>query len=126
MGLLDTEPHTKLVAKNLTNVGDASDERTLHHLSYMSPSALYLPSSSSTMLKITADNIEEVPLATDDVIFIADDIANFPSLAELQPHMDALRPQLGTACSRLVPGIPLTDPLTTRGPTTQSSPPDRR
>jgi hypothetical protein len=114
MGLLDTERHTKLVAKNLTHVGDASPERPLHHLSYMSPSAIYIPASPSTMLKITTDDIEEVPLATDDVILIAEDIADLPPISELQPYIDKLRPQVGNTCTGLIPGLPLTEHLTTR------------
>jgi hypothetical protein len=114
IGLLAGETHTALIAKNVANVADLAPLRPLHHFAYASSDAIYLRQSPTTMLKITTDTIETVPLGTDEVVLIADDLADLPTIADLKPHMDALRPHVGRTCVSLIPGLPLTETLTTR------------
>lgn len=112
--LLATQRATQLVATNFQQIGEVSPKRKLYHLSYMSDIAVYLNAGNNLMVKITADAIEEVPLNTDDVILIADDLGPWPSLAELRPLMDEMRPKIGNACTKLLPDLPMTKLLTTR------------
>src|SRR5579883_1618656 len=114
MGLLAGQKHTEIVTRNLRAIGDVASERTLHRFAFMGDTATYIRHSRATMLKITADTIEEVDLGTDGVILIANDLPDWPSLATLQPHIDDLHPQVGNTCTRLLPGLPMTDLLTTR------------
>jgi hypothetical protein len=84
-------------------------------MAYMSPDyTVYLRSAETKMMKITAGDITEVNLGTDDVLLKADKWSDFPSLSELQPTIDNLRPTVGKAIATLVPGTPLTTHYTTR------------
>jgi energy-coupling factor transporter ATP-binding protein EcfA2 len=89
-------------------------QRKVHHISYMSPDAVYLWSAPHRMLKITTSAIEEVGVGTDGVLLQAEHIAPFPSLDELKPRIEALRPRLGDAVTKLNPGTPLSAVYTTR------------
>ena len=113
LGLLPTEPHTKLVSRALADIGNSAELRPVHRLAFFGRDAIYIRATETTMLKITAADIAEVPLGTDDVILIADDLGDWPSLAELEPHLESLRPQLGTTCTQISPDLPLSK-LTTR------------
>ena len=112
--LLATQRDTKLIATNLKDIGEVSLKRDRHRLSYMSDSAIYLNAGNNRMVKITADNIEQVPMNTDGVVLIADDIAPWPSLEELTPLTDGMREKIGNACTRLIPGLPMTSIFTSR------------
>jgi hypothetical protein len=112
--LLDTQKATKLIASNLRQIAEVSPKRKLYHLSYMSDDAVYLNAGGTTMIKITADSISEVPLGTDGVILIADDIGAWPPLSELKPLIEEMQPKVGTACTKLLPDLPMTQLLTTR------------
>jgi hypothetical protein len=114
LGLLPKEFHTTLVTRALIDMGRRAPSRTPHRISYMEDSAVYLRASPTLMIKVTTDAIEEVPIGTDDVILIADDLGDWPALSELQPHIDTLRPTVGTACTRLLPGLAFSDLLTSR------------
>lgn len=114
LGFLIGQKHTDLAARNLCCVGDLAPERAVHRISYTSDSATYFNVGQSKMLKVEADNITEVPIGTDDVVLIADDLGDWPTLNELKPHLDALRPRVGTACTKLLHDLPITRLLTTR------------
>ncbi|MEG9437560.1 hypothetical protein JAO29_15525 [Edaphobacter sp. HDX4] len=113
LGLLPTEPHTKLVSRALADIGNSAEHRTVHRLAFFGCDAIYIRATETTMLKVTATDITEVPLGTDDVILIADDLGDWPSLAELEPYLESLRPQMGTTCTQIRPDLPLAK-LTTR------------
>jgi hypothetical protein len=114
LGLLATQRHTAMVVEALMQEAELAPQRQADRMSYMSKDAIYLRRSETSMIKITADRIEEVPLGTDNVVLLGDDLGDWPSVAELQPHIDELRPRIGRACTRLVPGLPMTEILTTR------------
>jgi len=114
MGLLAGERHTNLVQKNFEQLGNVAEQRTLYRLSYFDGEQVYWNLGDNRMLKVSAEALEEVPLGTDGVILIADDIGSWPSMSELQPYIDALRPLIGSTCTSLLPELPLTKHLTTR------------
>ena len=114
MGLLDGQKHTDIVVKNLTAVGETSPERSIHRFGYMGDRAIYIRHTRSTMFKVTPDDIEEVPLGTDGVILIAEDLPDWPGRADLQAHIDELRPLVANTCLGLLPDLPMTKLLTTR------------
>jgi hypothetical protein len=89
-------------------------QRKVHHISYVSPDAVYLWSGPHRMLKITTSTIEEVGVGTDGVLLQAEHIAPFPSLNELKQRIEALRSRIGDAVTKLIPGTPLSDVYTTR------------
>jgi hypothetical protein len=113
LGFLPTEPHTKLVSRGLVDIGNSAELRSVHRLAYFGGDAIYIRATETAMLKITDTDIAEVPLGTDDVILLADDLGDWPSLAELEPHFESLRSQIGTTCTQLRPDLPLSR-LTTR------------
>jgi hypothetical protein len=107
LGLLHGEPHTTMVAGELINVGGIAPERPVHRVAHFTDDAMYIRSSEEGMFKVTTDTIEQVHLGADDVLLIADDLGDWPSLDELQPHIDALRPMIGDRCTEVVPGSPM-------------------
>jgi hypothetical protein len=112
--LHDSEDHTKLVLAYLENSGRSSPERELQRFSVMTGQAIYLNIGRNMMLKISVDRMEELPIGTDGIILIAPDLGPWPPMAELLPLMDAMRPAVGNACTRLLPSLPLSRLLTTR------------
>lgn len=107
LGFLHGEAHTTMVAGELINIGGIAPVRDVHRLSYFGEDAMYIRSGESGMIKVTAETIEEVHLGADEVLLIADDLGDWPSLEELQPHIDALRPVTGDRCTEVVPGSPM-------------------
>jgi hypothetical protein len=125
LGLLANESHTTTVEKNLIVRAARSRERKVHHLSYMGDSAIYINVGRCRMLKITGENIEEVPVGTDDVVLIDTDGIKWPSLKKLRDHIDELQPSIGRTCTKLRPDLPLTQLLTTRWSKQSSTTPEQ-
>jgi hypothetical protein len=100
-------PATATIEKFLIARADASETREVYRLAYFTGTESYLRRTETSMLKITPATIEEVPLGTDDVFLIADDLADLPVLEELIPHMDRLRASVGTSCTQVLPDLPL-------------------
>jgi hypothetical protein len=113
-GFLDDEPHTRLLAKNLESMAQHSPVRRVHRISFMSDAAIYIYASVTEMIKVSPEEIQSVPIGTDGVVLIAEDVGDWPSTTDLQPHIDRLRPLVGGVCTRALPGLPLTDLLSTR------------
>lgn len=108
--------HTSVVANAIaTRAGDADQtpEIPIHRLTYCDGKRSYIYQSPRSMLRISATGIDEVPLGKDGVILISD-LGDLPSLSDLQPLIDEIRPRLGDTCVRLRPDLPLTQHLTTR------------
>jgi hypothetical protein len=117
LGLLPLESHTLMVSQALIDLGNNAPVRPVHRFAFYGESALYVRASDTRMIKVTSQNIEEAPLGTDSVILIADDLGDWPALADLTQDMDRLRSAVGTACTGLLPGLPM-HKLTTRWATT--------
>jgi hypothetical protein len=117
LGLLPLESHTLMVSQALIDLGNNAPVRPVHRFAFYGESALYVRASDTRMIKVTSQKIEEAPLGTDGVILIADDLGDWPALADLTQDMDRLRSAVGTACTRLLPGLPM-HKLTTRWATT--------
>ena len=115
LGFRATERCYQMLAANLYEHVEHGDypRQKVHHFAYMSPEAVYLWSASNRMLKITSSAIEEVGIGTDDVLLQAQHIAPFPSLDELKQRIEALRPRIGDAVTKLIPGTSLSDLYTT-------------
>jgi hypothetical protein len=102
LGLLPLESHTLMVSQALIDLGNNAPVRPVHRFAFYGESALYVRASDTRMIKVTSQNIEEAPLGTDGVILIADDLGDWPALADLTQDMDRLRSAVGTACTRLL------------------------
>ena len=110
LGFYAAEQDTKVLLTNLIDKMMSAPVFPIHRFSYMTEdgSAVYIRATEVTMYKVTADDIISVPLGTDGVLLVADDLGDWPTLEELKPHMDELRALIGNACTRIVPGSPLT------------------
>jgi hypothetical protein len=96
----------------------------VYRLAYFTGAASYLRRTSMSMLKFTPTICEEVPLGTDDVFLIADDLVDLPVPEERIPHMDRLRTSVGTACTKVMPDLRLAK-LTSRWDSTETLGPDQ-
>jgi hypothetical protein len=114
IGYMPKHGFTPSVQQALIDSAARDVKRTRHRISYMSDDAIYMNAGDNRMIKITADAFQEVPVGTDDVILLAEDIAPWPSLAELEPLMREMHPKVGHACTQLIPELPLTKYMTTR------------
>lgn len=116
LGFLTTQGHTNLVVANLQNTADAAPEKKRHRFAFAAPdnSAIYFFNGESDMVRVTEDKIDLVPMGTGGAFLLADDLKPWPALDEVLLHMDTLRPLIGRACTRLVPGSPMTRHLTAR------------
>jgi hypothetical protein len=68
---------------------------------------MYIHTSRTRMIKITPAEITDVPLGTDNVICVADDLGDWPELTDLLPHVESLRPVIGSYCTQIAPTSPL-------------------
>jgi hypothetical protein len=114
LGFMPKEAHTAMVEASLVDMAAIAPERDLHHISYMSDSAIYINAGLGRMIRITEAAIEEVPLGTDDVILLDPEINDWPAFEELSSLIDELRPTVAESCTQLHPDLPLTQHLTTR------------
>jgi hypothetical protein len=114
LGYMPKNGFTPSVQQGLIDTSARAPKRTQHRISYMSDDAIYLNAGNNRLIEITIDTIREVPVGTNGVILIADDIAPWPSLAELEPLMKEMHPKVGHACTKLIPELPLTKYMTTR------------
>ena len=109
LGLLPKETDTRMVEATLHQMSLGAPNMPVHRLAYMPPTkdAVYIRASESRMIKVTADATTEVPLGSDGVLLLAEDLGDWPTLADIQPHIDRLRPLVGNACTRFIPDSPL-------------------
>jgi hypothetical protein len=114
LGYMPKHGYSPSVQQALVDTSARASKCTRHRISYMSDDAIYLNAGDQRMIKITADAIQEVPVGTDNVILLAEDIAPWPSLSELEPLMREMHPQVGHACTKLIPELPLTKYMTSR------------
>jgi hypothetical protein len=114
LGYVPKTGFTAAILESIVDHAALAPKRPYHRVAYMGKDALYIRASDNTMLRIKADKITEVPLGTDDVILIANDLASWPSLEELKPLIEEMRSRIGKTCTQIRPDLPLSHHLTTR------------
>ena len=95
------------ICRNLVHHAGLAPIHEVHRMAAMVGDAVYINIGNRKMLKLDPDSMSEVPIGTDGVYLIADDIAPWPSHQELTSHMDAMRDRIGRACTEVLPGSPL-------------------
>ena len=121
LGLLADQADTRLIASNIQMVADTAPERKRHRFGFLAEdsSAIYFNAGEERMIKVSADAIEEVPIGTDGVIQMADDLRPWPAFTEILSHVEKLRPFIGKACTMPLPGLPMSKNITARWATSK-------
>jgi hypothetical protein len=114
LGYLPKRGHMPAIFDSIIDIAARSPMRPYHRMAYFGPDAIYLRASQNQMYRIKVDKIEQVPIGTDDVILITQDMADLPGLAELEPMMEEMRAAVGRACTQVRWDLPLSYHLTSR------------
>jgi len=125
LGYVPKSGFTAAILESIVDHAAMARVRPYHRVAYLSEEALYIRASDNTMLRIKADEIREVPLGTDDVILIANDLASWPPLKELKPLIEEMSATIGKTCTQIRPDLPLSHHLTTRWSTDSPLSPDQ-
>ena len=108
LGLLPRETHTLMIKEGFMDHGNASEMKVTHKLAYMSKHAIYLQASPTRMWRITVSSFTEVPLGTDDVFLLSNDLGELPHMELVKQGMNRLRDQVGCTTTGLLEGLPCT------------------
>ena len=113
-GLLVGQKNYKLIAGNLISMAQRSEPKPAHLESWVEAdhSAVHL-NAGDRVLSVHIDRIEENPVGHGSMPMISDDVVAYPPLDALKEAMARLKPTIGNACLRSVPGCP-SSLLTTR------------
>jgi hypothetical protein len=97
MHLLEGQRHFYMVQNYVMTEAARSPIRQRHGFAYCTADSktAYFRADQGMMYRVTADTIDTVPLGHRGVLLMDEDIGDFPSLEEITPLIDELRPKIG-------------------------------
>ena len=132
LGIAAGHPTYKAISQNLFLEATSPSarqwpEREVSRMAHIAQdfSAMYIRYNATSLVKITADNFEVVPLGTDGVLVKGDSMGDLPDFDAMSEEFEDLKELIGKAITKPVPASPMTDFLTTRFSTDSTLTPEQ-